>query len=71
VHWPCAFKAGSEMFPREQDGTISVEHVDFIDVCPFPIFIFKKIIMKKCIRGFLHGHLIRSPMHFYMGFRIK
>ena len=33
MHWPCAFKAGAEKFPKDADGSVSVEHVDFVDVC--------------------------------------
>jgi len=31
IHWPCAFKSGPEKFPKDADGTIAVEHVDFIE----------------------------------------
>lgn len=31
VHWPCAFKSGSDKFPKDTDGTIAVEQVDFLE----------------------------------------
>jgi diketogulonate reductase-like aldo/keto reductase len=31
IHWPCAFKAGPEKFPRGDDGTLITAQVDYVE----------------------------------------
>lgn len=33
MHWPVAFKRGTEKFPKNESGKPAVEDIDYVDVC--------------------------------------
>lgn len=33
MHWPVAFKRGTEKFPKNESGKPAVEDTDYVDVC--------------------------------------
>lgn len=37
IHWPVAWKRGTELFPKDANGNVIVENTDWLDVC-CPIF---------------------------------
>ena len=32
MHWPVAFKRGDEMFPKDKDGKVIRDDIDYLDV---------------------------------------
>lgn len=40
MHWPVAFKRGDEMFPKDKDGNVITDDIDYVDVsCILPTFL--------------------------------